>query len=237
MLRSLLLAVGALLALFSAVSLLRADDPKPADAKPTDARPADAKPPLGVTIRSDRTWLRLGESAVVTVAVKNAAKAPEVTMPAQTDAAFQLLSGPELRPTILDGVEPQDWPVYRNSGKVPGQRIIEAMRTLTGGMPAGLLDGPRNRDADLPRGLREARAGMDDLRRNDWVFRYLVTPSAPGTFTLQSFAVKAADGQILKTDPITIRVGAAEDGSSGSPAPKKKSTKEIPAPPKEDRPR
>jgi hypothetical protein len=238
MLRRLLLPVGALLALFSAFSSLHAQDPKPAVAKPADAKPVEPKPPLAVTVRSDMTRLKLGESAVVTVAVKNVTKAPEVTMPQQADATIQLLSGPELRPSILDGVEPQDWPVYRNTGKVPGQRIIEAMRTLTGATPPELLDGPKNKDVDPPKGLREARAGLADLQRNDWVFRYLVTPSAPGLFLLQTFTVKGPDGQIVKTDPIAIKVCPGDDCTScGAPTPPRKtSIKEIPPNPKENRP-
>jgi hypothetical protein len=236
MLRRLLLPVGVLVAFFSAFSPLHAQDPKPAEDKPAAAKPPETKPPFGVSVRSDMTRLLLGESAVVTFAVKNAPKAPEVTIPTQTDAVIQLLSGPELRPTILDGVEPKDWPTYRYTGKVPGQRIIEAMRGLTGALPAEVRDGPKNKEVDPPKGLGEAKLNLADLQRNDWVFRYLVTPREPGTFILQAFAVKTPDGQILKTDPITIKV-CVEEGCSCRTNLRKTSIREFPPVPKENRPR
>jgi hypothetical protein len=227
MLRRLLLPVGALLALFSAISSLHAQNPKPAEAKPAAAPAADTKPPLAVTVRSDMKHLPLGESAVIAVAVKNSAKAPEVTMPAQGKGGLQLLAGPELRPSILDGLEPQDWPVYRNNGRVPGLHIIEAMRTLTAATPPELREGPKNKEVEPPKGLIEARASLADLRSNDWVFRYVVTPRETGTFIVESFTVTAPDGQSVKTDPIIIKV-YAEGNCSCVVGPKRNTVKEMP---------
>jgi hypothetical protein len=236
MLRRLLLPVGALLALFSAISALHAEEPKPADAKPADAQATDPKLPLAVTVRSDMNHLLLGESAVITVAVKNSTKAPEVTMPPQTNGGLQLLSGPELRPTILDGLEPQDWPVYRNNGRVPGLHIVEAMRNLSAATPLERREGPKNKEVDPPKGLIEARANLGDLRSNDWVFRYVVTPTATGTFTVESFTVTAPNGQSVKTSPITIKV-YVESNCSCLVGPKRNTIKEIPPNPNNNRPR
>src|SRR5262245_36950820 len=105
MLRRLLLPVGALLALCSATTSLPAQAHKPPDAKPAHVLARDTRPPLAATLRSDRANMLLGENAVITVAVKNSLKAPEVVMPLQSKGGgLQYLSGPELRPTILDAI-------------------------------------------------------------------------------------------------------------------------------------
>src|SRR5262249_7747844 len=201
-------------------------DRKPADARPPGNPALEPKWPLAATARSDMNHLLLGDSAVITVAVKNIARAPEVTRPGVAGAAqdpaavgkniakglevtmpvlrrgsLQFLSGPELRPTILDAVEPQDWPYYRNNNKVPGLRIIEAMRNLHTSIPAEMREAPKVKEVEPPKGLAEARANFGDLWRDDWVFKYTVTPGEVGPFYVDSFTVTAPNGQVVKTNP------------------------------------